>query len=175
VGCGTCAGACPSEAIFIPGFTDAQIISQIDAILEKKQEFPLIIGFFCNWCSYAAADLAGTSKIQYPPNIRIIRVMCTGRISPTFIIEAFSKGADGVLVAGCYPQDCHYRIGFDRAEKRVKALRELLADAGINQKRLRIISAGASEAQRLTNEITDFIDELEKLGPMGVELMEETH
>ena len=175
VGCGTCAGACPSEAIFIPGFTDAQIISQIDAILEKKQEFPLIIGFFCNWCSYAAADLAGTSKIQYPPNIRIIRVMCTGRISPTFIIEAFSKGADGVLVAGCHPQDCHYRIGFDRAEQRVKALHELLADAGINQKRLRIISVGAPEAPRLVNEITEFIDELEKLGPMGVELMEETH
>ncbi len=173
VGCGTCAGACPAEAIFIPGFTDAQIISQIDAILEKKQEFPLIIGFFCNWCSYAAADLAGTSKMQYPPNIRIIRVMCTGRISPAFILEAFSKGADGVLVAGCHPQDCHYRIGFDRQEKRVKSLRELLTDAGINQQRLRIISAGTPEAQLLINELTAFIDELEKLGPMGIELMAE--
>jgi heterodisulfide reductase subunit A len=175
VGCGTCAGACPSEAIFIPGFTDAQIISQIDAILEKKEEFPLIIGFFCNWCSYAAADLAGTSKIQYPPNIRIIRVMCTGRISPTFVLEAFSKGADGVLVAGCHLQDCHYRIGFDRAEHRVKALRELLQDAGINQQRLRIISVGAPEAQLLISEITDFITELEKIGPMGMELVEKTH
>jgi len=171
VGCGTCAGACPEEAISIPGFTDAQIMSQIDSILKEKHEYPLIIGFFCNWCSYAAADLAGTSKIQYSPNIRIIRVMCTGRISPAFIIEAFSKGADGVLVAGCHPQDCHYRIGFDRAEKRVKALQELLNETGIDQKRLRITSAGAPEAQKIVDEITDFIAELEKLGPMGSEFM----
>ncbi|HUY01634.1 MAG TPA: hydrogenase iron-sulfur subunit [Candidatus Deferrimicrobium sp.] len=146
-------------------------MSQIDSILKEKHEYPLIIGFFCNWCSYAAADLAGTSKIQYSPNIRIIRVMCTGRISPAFIIEAFSKGADGVLVAGCHPQDCHYRIGFDRAEKRVKALQELLNETGIDQKRLRITSAGAPEAQKIVDEITDFIAELEKLGPMGSEFM----
>ncbi len=170
VGCGTCAGACPSEAISIEGFTDEQIISQVDAILDKKQEYPLIIGFFCNWCSYAAADLAGTSKIQYPTNIRIIRVMCTGRISPQFVIEAFSKGADGVLVAGCHPQDCHYKIGFDRATNRVNALRELLHDYGINEKRLRIVSAGAPESQKIADEITDFVTELEKIGPSGAEI-----
>lgn len=170
VGCGTCAGACPNEAIYIQGFTDEQIISQIDAILEKKQEYPLIIGFFCNWCSYAAADLAGTSKIQYPTNIRIIRVMCTGRISPQFIIEAFAKGADGVLVAGCHPQDCHYKIGFDRAQNRVTALQELLDDYGINQDRLRVVSAGAPEGQKIADEITDFVNILEKLGPSGTEI-----
>lgn len=172
VACGTCAGACPEGAISIQGFTDDQLISQIDAVLKEKQEYPFIIGFFCNWCSYAAIDLAGTSKIQYPPNIRIIRVMCTGRINPTFIIEAFSRGVDGVLVAGCHPQDCYYRIGFDRTEKRVKAIRELLDDFGIDEKRLRITSAGASEAQKIVDEITDFVEVLEKLGPMGTELKE---
>ena len=98
--------------------------------------------------------------------------MCTGRISPNFIIEAFSKGADGVLVAGCHPQDCHYRIGFDRVQKRVKALRELLLESGIDENRLRIISAGAPEAQILVDEIKDFIAILEQIGPSGTELMQ---
>ncbi|MBD3228581.1 MAG: hydrogenase iron-sulfur subunit [Candidatus Lokiarchaeota archaeon] len=173
VGCGTCAGACPTGAISIPGFTNEQISSQTEAILKEKRDFPLIVGFFCNWCSYAAADLAGTSKIQYPPNIRIIRVMCTGRISPNFILEAFSKGADGVLVAGCHPQDCHYRIGFDRMEKRVKALWDLFEDFGIDKKRLRIVSAGAPEAQKIADEITDFVKEIEELGPIGMEIKDE--
>ncbi|MFX1293852.1 MAG: hydrogenase iron-sulfur subunit [Promethearchaeota archaeon] len=170
VGCGTCAGACPEGAISIQGFTDEQIFSQINAILKEKQDYPLIIGFFCNWCAYAAADLAGTSKIQYPPNIRIIRLMCTGRINPAFILEAFSKGADGILVAGCHPQDCFYRIGFDRIKNRVRGLRELLTNVGINENRLRITSAGASEALKITDEINDFVNELEKLGPIGIEL-----
>lgn len=170
VGCGTCAGACPTGAIIFHGFTDEQINSQIDTILKHKKEFPLLIGFFCNWCSYAAADLAGTSKIQYPSNIRIIRVMCTGRINPNFVIEAFSKGADGVLVAGCPPQDCHYRIGFDRAEERVRALHQLMEAFGISKDRLRITSAGAPEAQKIVDEITQFKEHLETLGPVGIEL-----
>ncbi|MHA1229820.1 MAG: hydrogenase iron-sulfur subunit [Candidatus Helarchaeota archaeon] len=173
VGCGTCAGACPTGAIEIPNFTNNQIYSQIDAILSEKHDYPLILAFFCNWCSYSAADLAGTSKLSYPTNIRIIRVMCTGRVSPAFILYALSKGADGVLIGGCHPQDCHYRIGFDRAEKRVKALWELLEDAGINKKRLRIVSAGASEAQKIVAEIKDFVKELEKIGTIGSELKEE--
>jgi len=172
VGCGTCAGACPSGAITIPGFTDDQILSQIDAILEEKKDYPLIIGFFCNWCSYSALDLAGTSKLHYPPNIRIIRVMCTGRVSPMFILYALAKGADGVLVAGCYPQDCHYRIGFDRAEKRVNALHDILTDFGIKQNRIRITSAGAPDSLKIVNEIKKFTEELEKIGPIGNELKE---
>ncbi|MHA1649316.1 MAG: hydrogenase iron-sulfur subunit, partial [Candidatus Helarchaeota archaeon] len=169
-GCGNCSAVCPENAIDCAVFNNNQIIEEINVVLEDKKEFPLIIGFFCNWCSYSAADLAGIFKIQYPTNIRIIRVFCTGRINPQFIIHAFMKGADGVLVAGCYPQDCHYRTGFIKASQRISGLKELLKSEGINPERLKIVSASATEAQKIAEEITQFTKKLETLGPSGIEI-----
>ncbi|PIU60171.1 methyl-viologen-reducing hydrogenase subunit delta [Candidatus Bathyarchaeota archaeon CG07_land_8_20_14_0_80_47_9] len=132
---------------------------------EKKFE-PKIIGFLCNWCSYAAADLAGVSRIQYPPNIIIIRVMCTGRIDPSFILEAFKDGADGVLVAGCHlPSDCHYISGNFKALRRVTLLKKVLRDFGIEPERLRLEWLSASEGDRFAAIVRDMVEEIKKLGP----------
>jgi F420-non-reducing hydrogenase iron-sulfur subunit len=112
---------------------------------EKGSFEPKIIGFLCNWCSYAGADLAGVSRIQYPPNIRIVRVMCSGRIEPSFILEAFRDGADGVLVAGCHlPSDCHYISGNFKALRRIMLLKKVLKEFGIESERLRIEWISAS-------------------------------
>ena len=132
---------------------------------EKKFE-PKIIGFLCNWCSYAAADLAGVSRIQYPPNIIIIRVMCSGRIDPSFILEAFKDGADGVLVAGCHlPSDCHYISGNFKALRRVTLLKKVLRDFGIEPERLRLEWLSASEGDRFAVIVRDMVEEIKKLGP----------
>lgn len=174
-GCGVCVASCPTGAIYIPNCTNNQIISEIDAILEEKKDYPLIIGFFCNWCSYTAADFAGIKKIQYPTNIRIIKVVCAGRVSPMFVLRALSRGADGVLIGGCYEQDCHYRIGFKQAKQRTEALKELLEDAGIDSRRVRIISANAQEGYKIANEVSDFIEFLEEIGPIGTEFASENN
>lgn len=168
LGCGACAAACPVSALSLPNFTEQQILAQIRAL--KKTDYPYIIGFFCNWCAYGAADLAGTSKIEYPSNVRIIRVMCAGNVSPSYIIEAFDNGADGVLIAGCYEHDCHYRTGFGKATKRVIVLKDLLEQIGINSKRLRIESASASEGIKIKEIVEDFVRQLEELGPLGSEI-----
>ncbi|MBX5327418.1 MAG: hydrogenase iron-sulfur subunit [Candidatus Bathyarchaeia archaeon] len=127
---------------------------------------PKIIGFLCNWCSYAGADLAGVSRIQYPPNIRIIRVMCSGRIDPAFVLEAFKNGADGVLVAGCHlPSDCHYLSGNFKAARRIALLRKVLADFGIEPERLRLEWVSASEGDRFAAIVRDIVEEIRKLGP----------
>ncbi|MEM2102221.1 MAG: hydrogenase iron-sulfur subunit [Candidatus Bathyarchaeia archaeon] len=127
---------------------------------------PKIIGFLCNWCSYAGADLAGVSRIQYPPNIRIIRVMCSGRIDPAFVLEAFKNGADGVLVAGCHlPSDCHYLSGNFKAARRIALLRKVLADFGIEPERLRLEWVSASEGDRFAAIVRDMVAEIKKLGP----------
>jgi F420-non-reducing hydrogenase iron-sulfur subunit len=132
---------------------------------EKKFE-PKIIGFLCNWCSYAAADLAGVSRIQYPPNIIIIRVMCSGRIDPSFILEAFKDGADGVLVAGCHlPSDCHYISGNFKALRRVTLLKKVLRDFGIEPERLGLEWLSASEGDRFAAIVRDMVEEIKKLGP----------
>jgi F420-non-reducing hydrogenase iron-sulfur subunit len=132
---------------------------------EKKFE-PKIIGFLCNWCSYAGADLAGVSRIQYPPNIIIIRVMCSGRIDPSFILEAFKDGADGVLVAGCHlPSDCHYISGNFKALRRVTLLKKVLRDFGIEPERLRLEWLSASEGDRFAAIVRDMVEEIKKLGP----------
>ncbi len=126
---------------------------------------PNIIGFLCNWCSYAGADLAGTSRMKYPPNIKSIRVMCSGRVDPVFVLEALRKGADGVLVAGCHPGDCHYKSGNYKANRRMKLLKKLLAELAINPKRVRFEYISASEGAKFASVATEFVDELKKMGP----------
>ena len=126
---------------------------------------PLIITFCCNWCSYAGADLAGTSRIQYPPNIRIIRVMCSGMVHPNLIVEALTKGADGVLVCGCHPGDCHYREGNLRAEARADAVRLMLEDFGLEPERFRLEWVSASEGPRFAQVVTDMVEGVRALGP----------
>jgi len=126
---------------------------------------PRIVGFLCNWCSYAGADLAGVSRIQYPPTVRVVRVMCSGRVDPIFIIEAFRSGADGVLVAGCHPGDCHYLAGNYKAQRRVVMLKRLLEQFGLEPERLRLEWVSASEGDRFATVIKDMTEEIKKLGP----------
>ena len=129
---------------------------------------PNIIGFLCNWCSYAGADLAGTSRIKYPPNIKSIRVMCSGRVDSVLILEALKKGADGVLIAGCHPGDCHYQSGNYKTNRRVKLLKKLLSDMGIESERVRFEYISASEGQKFAEVASDFVDTLKKLGPSQI-------
>ena len=130
------------------------------------EEFePNIIGFLCNWCSYAGADLAGTSRIKYPPNLLSIRVMCSGRVDPVFILEALKKGADGVLIAGCHPGDCHYQSGNYKTNRRIRLLKKLLGELAIDSRRVRFEYVSASEGQKFASVVTDFVDELKKIGP----------
>jgi F420-non-reducing hydrogenase iron-sulfur subunit len=126
---------------------------------------PKIVAFFCNWCSYAAADLAGTSRIQYPPNVRTIRVMCSGRVSELLILKAFALGADGVLVGGCHPGDCHYMKGNLSARRRVTGLKPFLKAIGISSDRLRLQWIGASEGLKMAETISDFTETIKNLGP----------
>lgn len=131
-----------------------------------SEEFePLIITFCCNWCSYAGADLAGTSRIQYPPNIRIIRVMCSGMVHPNLVIDALTKGADGVLVCGCHIGDCHYVEGNLRAEKRAEAIRLMLDDFAIEQERFRLEWVSASEGGKFASVVKDMVEQVRALGP----------
>jgi len=132
---------------------------------EAKFE-PKIVGFLCNWCAYAGADLAGVSRMQYPPNVRIIRMMCSGRIDPSFVLEAFKDGADGVLVAGCHlPSDCHYLSGNFKAQRRVFLLKEVLKQFGLESERLRLEWVSASEGDRFAAVMRDMVAEIKKLGP----------
>jgi F420-non-reducing hydrogenase iron-sulfur subunit len=126
---------------------------------------PLIITLACNWCSYSGADLAGTSRFQYPPNLRIIRVMCSGRVDPSLVLKAFRKGADGVLVTGCHPQDCHYISGNDKAEVRVDFLKTFLPHAGINPQRLSLEWIAGSEGEKFAQMATAFVETIRELGP----------
>ena len=130
---------------------------------------PKIVGFLCNWCSYAGADLAGVSRYQYPTNMRQIRVMCSGRIHPSFILEAFKQGADGVLVAGCHtPNDCHYISGNFKTERRVVILKKLLEQLGIEPERLRLEWISAAEGEKFSKTIKEMTEELRKLGPSPI-------
>jgi len=127
---------------------------------------PKIVGFLCNWCAYAGADLAGVSRIQYPPNLRIIRMMCSGRVDPSFILEAFKQGADGVLVAGCHlPSDCHYIAGNFKAQRRVLILKKLLKQLGIEPERLRIEWISAAEGDKFARVVKEMVEEIKRLGP----------
>ncbi|MBN2044746.1 MAG: hydrogenase iron-sulfur subunit [Anaerolineales bacterium] len=128
---------------------------------------PLIIGFTCNWCSYRAADMAGTARLKYPPNVRLIRLMCSGRIDPSFILKALAGGADGVLITGCHPGECHYLEQNYKALRRVKLLKRTLAPFGINPDRVKLVWASAAEGVKLAREIGVFVEEIRELGPLN--------
>ena len=131
---------------------------------EDKFE-PLIIGFCCNWCSYAGADLAGTSRLQYPPNLRIIRVMCSGMVHPNLVMDALSKGADGVLICGCHPGDCHYQEGNLKAEKRAEAIELMLEDFGLEPERFRLEWVSAAEGPKFAQVVREMTEAVRELGP----------
>lgn len=127
---------------------------------------PVIIGFTCNWCSYRAADLAGTARLKYPPNVRLIRLMCSGRLDPTFVLKAFAGGADGVLITGCHPGECHYLEQNYKTLRRYLMLRRVLEPMGIEPARVKLIWASAAEGVKLAQEITNMVEEIRALGPL---------
>ena len=127
---------------------------------------PKIVGFCCNWCSYRAADLAGTARIKYAPNVRIIRLMCSGRVDPSFVLNALAAGADGVLIAGCHPGECHYISQNYKAMRRFQMLKHTLAALGLEPDRLRLVWASAAEGQQLADAIDRLVEDIRKLGPL---------
>jgi F420-non-reducing hydrogenase iron-sulfur subunit len=129
---------------------------------------PKIVAFFCNWCTYTAADLAGVSRLKHEPHFRIIRVMCSGRVDPQFILEAFAKGADGVLIGGCHPGDCHYMEGNYKALRRIRLLKRMLKDMGIAEDRFRLEWISASEGDKVRTVINDMVGKIRTLGPLGL-------
>jgi F420-non-reducing hydrogenase iron-sulfur subunit len=134
---------------------------------------PKIVAFFCNWCTYLAADLAGTSRLKYPANIRVIRLMCSGRVDPQFVLDAFAKGADGVLIGGCHPGDCHYQEGNYKALRRFHLLKRVVNDMGIEDDRLRLEWISASEGERLRAVVTDMVEKVRALGPLKMTVPQE--
>lgn len=128
---------------------------------------PKIVGFLCNWCAYTAADLAGIARIKYPDNIRIIRVMCTGRVEPTFVLKALSAGADAVLVAGCHPGGCHYQEGNYKAYKRTLLLQKMLPQFGIERERFRLEFIASSEGEKFARVVGEMVTEIKVLGPLS--------
>ncbi len=137
---------------------------------DMKPFEPTIIAFVCNWCTYTAADLAGTSRLAYPKNVRLIRVMCTGMVDPQYVIKAFLEGADGVLVSGCHPGDCHYINGNFKARRRIKLLKTILSRFGFDDKRLRLTWIGASDGIRFAGIMATLAEELKVLGPSQANL-----
>jgi len=129
---------------------------------------PRIVGFLCNWCSYTGADLAGTSRIKYKPNVRAIRVMCSARVDPTFIVKAFREGADGVLICGCHPGDCHYSEGNYKTMRRIPLLKRLLAQYGIEEERVRLEWVSASEGKLFAEVVDEHTETVRRLGPCRV-------
>ena len=126
---------------------------------------PRIVAFFCNWCTYLAADLAGTSRMKYAPNMRVVRLMCSGRVDPQFVLKAFAEGADGVLIGGCHPGDCHYQEGNYKCLRRFRLLRRLAAQMGIEDDRLRLEWISAAEADRLRATVDDMVEKVRAVGP----------
>lgn len=129
---------------------------------------PRIVAFFCNWCTYTAADLAGVSRLKYAPNVRVIRLMCSGRVDPQFILDALSRGADGVLIGGCHLGDCHYVEGNYKTMRRFQMLKRLLADMGIEDARVRMEWISASEGERVKTVINGMVEQLRALGPLDL-------
>ncbi|BDQ36371.1 hydrogenase methyl-viologen-reducing type delta subunit [Pseudodesulfovibrio nedwellii] len=132
---------------------------------------PTILAFVCNWCTYTAADLAGTSRMVQQPNLRLVRVMCTGMVDPKYIVKSLLSGADGVLVSGCHPGDCHYINGNYKARRRVKLLNEILPQFGVERERVKLTWVGASEGNEFAETVNSFINEIRELGPMEARSM----
>jgi len=130
---------------------------------------PKIVAFFCNWCTYLAADLAGTSRMKYAPNTRVIRVMCSGRVDPQFVLEALAHGADGVLIGGCHPGDCHYQSGNYKALRRFRLLKRMLLAFGLEEERIRLEWISAAEADKLRDVINEMVGQVKALGPAHLE------
>ncbi len=128
---------------------------------------PVIVGFTCNWCSYRAADAAGTARVKYAPNVRLIRLMCSGRLDPTFVMKALAGGADGVLITGCHPGDCHYIDQNYKALRRFLLLRRTLKGFGVEPERIKLVWASAAEGVQLAREIDSFVEDIRKLGPLN--------
>ncbi|MHA1309923.1 MAG: hydrogenase iron-sulfur subunit [Candidatus Helarchaeota archaeon] len=130
------------------------------------EEFdPYILGIFCNWCSYAGADAAGTSRMQRPANLRIIRVMCSGRVDATFVLKALANGADGILICGCFPGDCHYVEGNYKTERKIPIVQKLISQFGINPNRVKLQWISASDSVELTELVKEYVEEIRELGP----------
>ena len=127
---------------------------------------PNIVGFLCNWCSYAGADLAGTSRIKYPPNIKVIRVMCSGRVNPLFVVNALQQGADGVLIGGCHPGECHYEQGNYLARRRFAVLKKILEYMGIDPGRVRMTWVSAAEGKKFADVVKKVTEDVREIGPM---------
>lgn len=134
---------------------------------EKNGFEPLIIGFTCNWCSYRAADLAGMSRVKYPHNVRLMRLMCSGRMDPTFVLKAFAGGADGVMITGCHPGECHYLEQNYKALRRVALTKRMLVQFGIEPERVKLIWASAAEGVRFADEVTKMVEQVRALGPLN--------
>lgn len=134
--------------------------------MDKNFE-PTIIGFTCNWCSYRAADLAGTARMKYAPNVRLVRLMCSGRLDPTFVLRALAQGADGVMITGCHPGECHYLEQNYKALRRFQLLKRVLAGLGIEAGRVKLVWASAAEGAKFAAETTAFVEEIRKLGPLA--------
>jgi F420-non-reducing hydrogenase iron-sulfur subunit len=136
---------------------------------------PVIVGFLCNWCSYRAADLAGTSRMKMPPNVRPIRIMCTGRLDPAFVLKALRQGADGVLVMGCHPGQCHYVEGNYKAMRRIALLKRTLKQFGLEDERVRLEWASAAEGPKFAATVTEMTETIRKLGPLNWKKLVETN
>jgi F420-non-reducing hydrogenase iron-sulfur subunit len=136
---------------------------------------PTIVAFLCNWCSYTGADLAGTSRMKYSSNIRIIRVMCSGRIEPTFVLSAFQEGADGVLICGCHPGDCHYHEGNYKCQRRYFLLEKYIQQLGVKKERIKLEWISASEGKQFADLADSFTMTIKELGPCKIKSVMETH
>jgi len=167
-GCGTCGAECPFGALIMRHFTDEQIFAQIDAATEEDAD-KKIIAFCCNWCSYAGADFAGVSRMQYPPNVRIIRTMCSGRVAPKFVERAFARGAAAVLVSGCHLGDCHYINANYQTKKRVEKLWKKMEKAGLNKERLQLAWISAAEGEKFASKIREMTKLVENVSPEEIE------
>ena len=149
-----------------PSHVDKTVKNDVKASAVDSEFEPLIVAFLCNWCSYAGADLAGTSRLKFPSNMRVIRVMCSGRLNPLFTIQAFRRGADGVLVAGCHPGECHYLEGNYHTRRRFIMMKPLLEYMGIEPERLQVHWVSASEGPRYAEVVTRMTDEIRAIGPL---------
>jgi F420-non-reducing hydrogenase iron-sulfur subunit len=147
---------------------------QLSRALVSQAAFePRIVAFFCNWCTYLAADLAGTSRMKYAPNVRVIRLMCSGRVDPQFVLDAFAQGADGVLIGGCHPGDCHYQEGNYKTLRRYHLLKRVLQQMGIEEERFRLEWISAAEGDRVRSVINDMVEKVRALGPLQLNAMTE--